>query len=97
MKARLEEPNERELIEWVQGKVPAHLRNQLFGEEARKSERWSLLKVTGVHGFPQHILDESLRQLLNKNRFHTTIDTKACKEGFYINSGDNRAEDMFLR
>ena len=47
---RLEDPNERELIEWVQSKVPHNIRNRLIGREFSQSESRPLLKVTGVDG-----------------------------------------------
>ena len=46
----LEDANERELIEWVQSKVPHNIRNRLIGREVSQSESRPLLKVTGVDG-----------------------------------------------
>jgi hypothetical protein len=94
---RLEDPNERELIEWVQSKVPHNIRNRLIGREVSQSESRPLLKVTGVDGVPLPVLDEALRDMLETVKFRTTFTLEPCRGGYLIKCSDNRAEDIFLR
>ena len=94
---RLEDPNERELIEWVQSKVPHNIRNRLIGREVSQSESRPLLKVTGVDGVPLPVLDEALIDMLETVKFRTTFTLEPCRGGYLIKCSDNRAEDIFLR
>ena len=94
---RLEDHNERELIDWVQSKVPHNIRNRLIGREVSQSESRPLLKVTGVDGVPLPVLDEALRDMLETVKFRTTFTLEPCRGGYLIRCSDNRAEDIFLR
>ena len=71
---RLEDPNEKELIEWVQSKVLQKIRNMLIGQEVSKSDSHPLLKVTGVDGMPQAMVQKALYDMLDTVRFRTTFE-----------------------
>ena len=62
---RLEDPNEKELIEWVQSKVPQNIMNMLIGREVSKSDSHPLLKVTGVDGMRQALVQRALSDMLD--------------------------------
>ena len=94
---RLEDTNEKELIEWLQGKVPHNIRNRLIGREVSQSESRPLLKVTGVDGMPQAMVQRALSDMLDTVRFRTTFELEPCRGGYLIRCGDNTAEDVFLK
>ena len=94
---RLEDPNEKKLIEWVQSKVPQNIRNRLIGREVSKSDSHPLLKVTGVDGLPQAMVQRALSYMLDTVRFRSTFELEPCRGGYLIRCGDNRAEDEFLK